>query len=184
MSKIASLKKSTLIKGDASENIFQSNSFDLTITLHSIEPNGDAQGEMMLKNVINTSSKYILLFEPDYSAAPDLMKKRMKTNGYVCNIQKTIDKMSSVTVIEKFLLEIQENKDNLTTCWILKKNNSDISFGPKLVCPYSGDALMDFENIKHSAESGLVYPIVDNIMFINKSDAIFIGGKDLENFRN
>ena len=174
------IQKSTLIKGDASEVIFNSNSFDLTMTLHSIEPNGNVQGEKMLKNVINYSSRYIILFEPDYSTAPAPMKSRMEANGYVCNIQDVIDSDSSVSMVDKFLLDIQENKDNLTTCWILKKNTFEDSVDHKLVCPYSNNTLVDFEGSKYSSDSGLIYPVIDDILFINKQDAIFIGGNDLD----
>ena len=173
------IKKSTLIKGDASEVIFNSNSFDLTITLHSIEPNGNVQGERMLKNVINYSSKYIILFEPDYSNALSPMKARMKANGYVCNIQDVIDSESSVSVVDKFLLDIQENNDNLTTCWIIKKNIFEDSIGDKFTCPYTNNTLVDFKGSKYSSDAGLIYPVIDDILFINKQDAIFIGGNDL-----
>ncbi len=181
VSKIESIKKSAFIKGDASETIFEPNSFDLTMTLHSIEPNGDVQGEKILRNVINCSSKYIILFEPDYSSAPNAMKERMKSHNYVCNIEQVISNLQNVSVVDKFLLDIQENDDNTTTCWVLRKKHMKPSGSGKLVCPYSNGSLIDFANVKYSPEAGLVYPIIDDIMFINKSDAVFIGGKDLEN---
>lgn len=180
LAQLTGIQKSTLIKGDAAEVIFNPNSFDLTMTLHSIEPNGNVQGAEMLKNVINYSSKYIILFEPDYSTAPAPMKARMEANGYVCNIQDVIDSESSVSVVDKFVLDIQENNDNLTTCWILKKIIFEDSRDDKLVCPYSNNTLVDFEGSKYSSDSGLLYPVIDDILFINKQDAIFIGGTGLE----
>lgn len=174
------IQKSILIKGDASETIFNPNSFDLTVTLHSIEPNGNIQGKIMLNNVINYSSKYVLLFEPDFSTAPPAMKSRMEANGYVCNIEDVISSDPSVYVVDKFLLEIQENENNLTTCWILKKNEYKDSEQDKFVCPYSNSPLVEFAGCKYSSGSGLIYPTIDDILFINKKDAIFIGGSDLE----
>jgi hypothetical protein len=179
LSEVVGIKQNTLIKGDASETVFKPSSFDLTITLHSIEPNGDVQGEKMLRNVINSSSKYVLLFEPDYSTAPKSMRERMKSNGYVCNIEQVIEELQTVSVIDKFLLEIQANNDNLTTCWILEKNQIELSVDNKLVCPYSNDPLIDLADEKYSPEVGLVYPTIDGIMFINKGDAVFVGAQDL-----
>lgn len=178
LSKLEGVGAYTLIKGDASEVIFNENSFDISMTLHSIEPNGNEQGAKMLRNVVSSSSKYILLFEPDYSTAPESMKKRMRENDYVCNISDEIKKIESIKIIDKYNLDVVENSDNLTTCWVIEKINKSSSKKKKMICPFSHDELIDYENIKYSQASGLAYPVINNFIFLNKDDAIFIGRND------
>lgn len=178
LSNIKGIKSRTLIKGDASEAIFDKNSFDLTITLHSIEPNGDEQGAKMLHNVVNSSSKYVLLFEPDYLTAPDPMKARMKANDYTCNISEELEKITTIRIVDKFNLDIQASTNNLTTCWMIEKINKREAEKEKMICPFSHDKLTDRTDMKYSKASGLAYPIINNFIFLNKSDAIFVGSAD------
>ena len=131
----------------------------------------------MLRNVVNSSSKYILLFEPDYLTAPESMKKRMKQNDYVCNISNELKKIESIKIIDKFNLDVHKNSNNLTTCWVIEKIVKNNSKKKKMICPFSHDELTDCENIKYSQVSGLAYPIINNFIFLNKDDAIFIGKK-------
>ncbi|KGJ97002.1 hypothetical protein [Colwellia psychrerythraea] len=177
ISKLKGINSFQLFKGDASEVTFANNSFDLSITLHSIEPNGNEQGAKILENVINSSSKYIILFEPDFSTAHDVMKERMIKNDYVRNIAEKISKNDSVNVIDCFVTEIQENENNKTTCWILEKVNKVKLSEMKLVCPYTNDALVNYKEGLYSPQAGLIYSKINDFFLLNKRDAIFIGEK-------
>ena len=176
--KLQGINSFKLIKGDASENIFSENSFDISITLHSIEPNGNEQGSIILKNVINSSAKYILLFEPDFATAHAEMRKRMLKHDYVRNISDLLLKMDYINIIDKYVMEIQENKDNLTTCWIIKKKQKKNTEVGKMVCPFTKGRLIDYPDLLYSPNAGLAYPKISNFIFLNKYDAIFIGKMD------
>ncbi len=178
MSKLKGIQSFQLLKGDASEVIFADNSFDLSITLHSIEPNGNEQGAKILNNVINSSSKYILLFEPDFSTAHTAMKDRMVLNDYVRNISDEISKNDSVNVIDCFVTDIQENENNLTTCWILEKVNKVQESEVKMVCPYTYKPLVDYKDVLYSPQAGLAFSKINEFILLNKRDAIFIGEKE------
>jgi len=154
------------------------NSFDISITLHSIEPNGNEQGAKMLHNVIDSSSKYIILFEPDYSTADKKMKKRMESNDYVRNISDELSKISSVNIIDKFIMDIQQNPDNLTTCWIMEKNNKVLSLPNKMVCPFTNGALVEDNGSLYSPKGGVIYPKINEFIFLNKKDGVFIGERE------
>jgi hypothetical protein len=178
LNKISDINSFQLIKGDASEKIFNDNSFDISITLHSIEPNGNEQGAKMLHNVIDSSSKYIILFEPDYSTADEKMKKRMESNDYVRNISDELSKISSVNIIDKFIMDIQQNPDNLTTCWIMEKNNKVLSLPNKMVCPFTNGALVEDNGSLYSPKGGVIYPKINEFIFLNKKDGVFIGERE------
>lgn len=175
LQKVSGINSFNLIKGDASEKIFKENSFDISITLHSIEPNGNEQGSVILKNVIESSSKYILLFEPDFLTAHDEMKKRMLKHDYVRNISDEIDKINSVNLIEHFVINNHENMNNLTTCWIIEKKSKKPSEKQKMICPFSHETLIDYKDMMFSPNTGLAYPKINEITLLNKNDAIFLG---------
>jgi hypothetical protein len=176
--KLPSINSFQLIKGDASENIFRNDSFDISITLHSIEPNGNEQGAIILKNVINSSAKYVLIFEPDFSTAHDEMKKRMLKYDYVRNLSNQIDEIDSINLIDKYVMNIQESNDNLTTCWVIEKKQKKNTKNKKMICPFSKGDLIDYPDIMYSPDAGLAYAKINDFIFLNKGDAIFIGKKD------
>ena len=178
LDKISDINSFQLIKGDASEKIFNKNSFDISITLHSIEPNGNEQGASILNNVIESSSKYVILFEPDYSTAHKKMKKRMEINDYVRNISDELSKMSSINILDKFVMDIQQNPDNLTTCWIIEKINKVDSVINKMVCPFTNGDLIEYNDMMYSAKAGVGYPKINEFIFLNKNDAVFIGERE------
>jgi hypothetical protein len=178
LEKISDINSIHLIKGDASEKIFNKNSFDISITLHSIEPNGNEQGASILNNVIESSSKYVILFEPDYSTAHKEMKKRMESNDYVRNISDELSKMSSINIIDKFVMGIQQNPDNLTTCWIIEKINKTNSVANKMICPFTNGDLNEYNDMMYSPKAGVCYPKINEFIFLNKNDAVFIGERE------
>lgn len=174
LTKVPGIKNFSLLKGDATQTVFQENAVDLSITLHSIEPNGNTQGTLMLENVIECSSKYVLLFEPDFPTAPPEMQERMLKHDYVQNIDENLSKMDSIIVREKFVMDIQETDNNLTTCWVVEKKVKT-NASNKLVCPFSGCQLTEYANFLYSSETGLAFPWLGNFRCLNKADAIFIG---------
>jgi len=174
---ITGINSFKLVKGDASETIFKHNSFDISITLHSIEPNGNKQGAIMLNNVINCASQYILLFEPDYSTAHSKMRDRMIKHDYSQNLSDELQKLDSIHIIDKFIMNTQETTDNLTTCWLIEKKLKEKSEKQKFICPYSRCELADYSDYMYSPESGLAYSIIDDFVFLNTNDAIFLGSK-------
>jgi len=175
LEKVPDINSFHLIKGDASEKIFNKNSFDISITLHSIEPNGNEQGTSILHNVIESSSKYVILFEPDYSTAHKEMKERMEKNDYVRNIADQLSKINSINIIDKFVMDIQQNPDNLTTCWIIEKTNKVDSVINKMVCPFTNGSMKEYNDMIYSPKAGVGYPIINGYYFLNKNDAVFIG---------
>ena len=179
LNKLSGIDNFQLIKGDTSEKIFRNNSFDIAITLHSIEPNGNKQGSLILDNVINSAAKYILLFEPDFSTAHSKMKERMLKQDYVRNISEQLAKMKSINIIEKYVMDVQESEDNLTTCWVIEKKKKNPVEKEKMIDPYSGEQIVEYDDMMYSPSTGLVYPKIDNFILLNKKDAIFIGNKDL-----
>jgi len=172
--KISGINSYSLFKGDATQKVFQKNSVDLSITLHSIEPNGNSQGALMLENAIECSSRYVLLFEPDFSTASPEMKERMLTHDYVRNIDENLNKMDSVIVKDRFIMDVQETENNLTTCWIIEKKAKTDSTN-KFICPISGCQLVEYPDFLYSPETGLAYPSLSGFRCVNKTDAIFIG---------
>ena len=102
------------------------------------------------------------------------MKERMLMHDYVQNIDENLSRMDSVILKERFIMDIQETDNNLTTCWVIEKKIKNDA-NNKFVCPFSGCQLKEYPNFMYSPETGLAYPRVGNFRCINKTDAIFIG---------
>ena len=103
----------------------------------------------------------------------------MLFHDYVRNIEQTINKNDSVFILEKFVMDIQDNDSNLTTCWILEKRvmgQSKVDYA----CPFTGCVLERYEGFLYSPKAGLAFPWMGNSWCLNKSDAIFIGFAEQE----
>ena len=148
------------------EDILVDQAVDISITLHSLEPNGNEQGARMLNATIDSASKYTLLFEPDYSEASKKMKDRMIYHDYIRNIDDVLSARQDIKIVNKFLMEKQETDDNLTTCWVLEKIgrvHSEIGF----VCPISGCQLQLQGDFLYSPDTGLGYPSLNGFKCLN-----------------
>ena len=83
--------------------------------------------------------------------------------------------MKSINIIDKFVMDINQNPDNLTTCWIIEKINKVESVTDKMVCPFTNGELNKYNDMMYSPKSGVGYPIINEFIFLNKNDAVFIG---------
>ena len=102
------------------------------------------------------------------------MKERMLTHDYVRNIDENLKKMDSIIVKDRFIMDIQETENNLTTCWIIEKK-SKVDATNEFICPFSGCQLTEYSDFLYSPETGLAYPRLGDFWCVNKMDAIFIG---------
>jgi len=106
------------------------------------------------------------------------MKERMLRHDYVRNISEQLAEMKSINIIEKYVMEVQESEDNLTTCWIIEKKEKKQTEKEKMICPYSEGELINYNDALYSPNTGLAYSKMDGFILLNKQDAIFIGKKD------
>ncbi|XOJ73453.1 hypothetical protein ABXT43_00940 [Candidatus Pelagibacter sp. Uisw_114] len=71
--------------------LLKNNSFEISMTMHAIEPN-NGEEEEIIKELIRVSSRGLVLIEPDYKLANTIQRKRMRKYGYTPKLRKNTDK--------------------------------------------------------------------------------------------
>ncbi len=148
------------------------NSIDIVYTSHSLEPNGGME-KQALAELYRVASKYVVLLEPDYVNADEKGKERMIKNGYVKYIDKHAQELG-FKIIEHRPFDVFINPLNPTGLTILQKiQNTNIN-EPNFICPISHTKLKHIDNVLFSEESGLMYPIINELPCLLETNA-FLG---------
>jgi ubiquinone/menaquinone biosynthesis C-methylase UbiE len=154
------------------------NCIDVVYTSHSLEPNGGREVEA-LKEILRITRRTLVLVEPIYEEATTEGKKRMRSHGYVKNLQKVIKDLGYV--IEKFyMLDFIANPLNPSGVIVVQKNRDIVKRDDPLFdqqnkvfqCPITATELTILEDVYVTLSCGLVYPILRNIPMLRAENAI------------
>ena len=148
---------------------FFDNSIDVIITNHSIEPN-KSNAEKIILELYRVARKKLILQEPNYDIACESGKKRMMSNNCVVNLSQILKKNG-------FQFEIIKTKYNFndlnpSSLYVIKKNTR-VKKNCKFICTESMKNLSHVKNFYFSKETGIVYPILNNITIFNKKFFFF-----------
>lgn len=163
------LNTSNLFMADLFCIPLKDNSIDIVYTSHSIEPNGGREEEA-LAELYRITNKYLILLEPAYELASHEARNRMIKHGYVTDLYNTVKKLG-YNVIEYRLFELNSNSLNPTGIMIIEKKACKEIKEP-MCCPITKTSLEKFNNCYYSAESYLLYPVIDNIPCLLSQNAI------------
>ena len=75
----------------------KSNSIDVIISNHALEPNGKYLSDL-IKELFRVVKKKLILFEPSYELNSLKGKKRMDKLGYIKNIKSTVKNLGGSLV--------------------------------------------------------------------------------------
>ncbi len=105
--------------GSFDDMIFLDGSYSVVFTSHAMEPNG-GRAIGILRELKRVARRHVVLFEPDYDAAPPEGKARMERLNYVCDIRQSIAEVG-FTVEKDEPFPVIGNKLNPTNLWVLGK---------------------------------------------------------------
>lgn len=161
-----------LFVGDMFNIPVKDNSIDILYTIHSVEPNGGKEREI-LQALYRVTARYLILFEPAYELADEISKHRMEKYGYVTSLHKTAIELG-YNVKEYRLLETSLNKQNPTGVMVIEKNiKKDVTDSKKILCdPITNKELNILENVAYCESSMLMYPVILQIPCLLKQNAI------------
>lgn len=175
LSELGYLDYTNLFVGDLMNMPIKDSGIDIVYTVHSVEPNGGKEREVLLE-LHRVTGKYLILFEPAYEFADAKSKERMKRNGYVTQLYKTAVDLGFNVIVHK-LLGVSLNPSNPTGVMVIEKSGNSMDFNNKqneeiLCCPISKGNLVRHENIMYSESSMLMFPVMANIPCLLKDNAI------------
>ena len=156
------------------------NSIDIVYTSHSLEPNGGKEQEA-LAELYRVASKYVVLLEPDYRNADENEKARMNKNGYVKDLDRHANELG-FPVFEYRPFDVVFNPLNPTGLTILQKIDKTKKNEANFICPISHTKLERFDNVFFSEKSGLMYPVINELPCLLKTNAYL--GTHFKKFNN
>lgn len=150
---------------------FKDNSFEISVTMHAIEPNNGDE-EKIIKELIRVSSRGVVLIEPDYKSADIKQKKRMKKYGYVQNLERVLLKNS--IKFKKIPMKNYLSSKNKSSIYIIhlnkKLNKTAIMVDPITKKPFG----IVNANYMYSKTSNLIYPVIEGIPILKKEFALLL----------
>jgi len=142
---------------------------DIVFSNHSLEPNGGRE-EVIIKECLRISNKYVFLFEPIYELNPKKNQLRMKKFNYVRNLYKICKKLDC-KIIDYRLLNFSGNPNNLTGVIILEKNDKKKNL-LKYRCLLTKSALHKKQNFFYNKINGVIYPVIKKIPILLEKSAV------------
>tara|TARA_B100001250_G_scaffold414595_1_gene454288 strand:- start:3467 stop:4390 length:924 start_codon:yes stop_codon:yes gene_type:complete len=163
--------------GDIASCPLSDNSVDLVYTIHALEPNGGNELNL-LSELIRTTNKYLVLFEPSYELGSIESKKHIENHNYVKNLANIAESLGHEIIENKLIFDSNPKSKNNTGALVVKKNHTQkeeiqIKKGfSRWSCPISTKNLKIASNFLFSKESMAAYPIIKDIPILLKDKSI------------
>jgi ubiquinone/menaquinone biosynthesis C-methylase UbiE/uncharacterized protein YbaR (Trm112 family) len=168
------MNDSLLFTGNFLDCPVQDDAIDIVYSIHSLEPNGGKEREI-LTELHRITRKYLVLIEPIYELADEQGKAHMDKHGYVKNIYKIAIELGYKVVDYRILFEGNFRGNNNTGLVLIEKNSETLdkreNINP-LGCPVTKMPLSLHKGHYYCQESLLLYPIVNNIPCLLPENAI------------
>lgn len=146
-------------------------SVDIVLTVHSMEPNGGHEEEL-LRELYRVTNEYLILLEPAYELANEQARKRMEEHGYIRHLYRKA-KYLGYDVLMWELYGISTNPLNPTGIMIIRKDHT-VDCNPcfEFACPVTKMPLKIKGNCYYSDEALLAYPIINGIPCLMEENAV------------
>ena len=150
---------------------------DVVTSSHALEPNG-RNLEALLLELFRVTKKKLVLFEPSYELNSEEGKVRMDKLGYIKDIEATVSRLGG-KVIDVVPIRHTINPLNPTACYIIEppshigKHLDIVTF----CVPGTNFGLKSDGQFLFSQDTGLVFPVLDDIAVLKTSSAILATSK-------
>ena len=150
-------------------------SVDVVFTSHALEPNHGRERDLCAE-LLRVARRQLLLFEPSWENADELVRARMEQHGYVRDLPQHIDaaggRLVSVEPLPNPL-----NPLNPTYCYVVEPpaKESQPSFADQAFqCPRSGYPLQKQQSYWWNQEGGWAYPEIDGIVYLRDKHGVLM----------
>lgn len=161
---------------DAGKVPLATNSIDVVMSNHALEPNG-GNLKLILRELFRVCRDTLVLFEPSYELNSDEGRERMDRLGYVKGIEAAVSELDGCLIDRVPITNIGQRL-NPTACHIIKPPADhqcpDIDFGGSapFSVPGTDFPLVLNDGFYVSAETGLAFPAMKSIPVLKSNSAI------------
>ena len=163
-------RQATLFCADAAHIPLPDGAVDVTVSVHSLEPNRGRE-DAILTELLRVTSSRLILVEPSDVFGDQAQAERMRTHGYVTNLPGRLEQLGA-TVIDHLPLTLDSEPSNRAGITIaLVDGPTNV---PTLVDPTSHTPLRDHGHALYSERDGLYYPVVLGIPVLRPDRAVLV----------
>lgn len=150
---------------------------DVVTSSAALEPNGKNL-EALLIELFRITKKKLVLFEPSYELNSEEGKARMDKLGYIKGMERAVSKLGG-KVVDVVPIKITSETLNPTACYIIEPPNQNTKhLGEVTFCVPGTDFKLEADGqFLFSKDTGLVFPILDQIAVLKNSSAILATSK-------
>jgi ubiquinone/menaquinone biosynthesis C-methylase UbiE len=150
---------------------------DVVTSSHALEPNGNNLGQL-LSELFRVTKKKLVLFEPSYELNSLEGKQRMDSLGYIKNLEGEVEQLGG-NVVEVIPIQSTVNPLNPTACYVIEPplDNADSVDLPAYCVPGTNYMLERDDTFLTSRDTGLVFPILEEIPILRANSAILATAK-------
>jgi SAM-dependent methyltransferase len=151
-----------------------SNSIDVIISNHALEPNGKKLTKL-LSELFRVAKKKVILFEPSYELNSIKGKQRMNKLGYIKNIRSVVKKLGG-KLIDVFPTKYVNNPLNPTACYVIIPPGKQIRKANKITfsAPGTDFSLKKELSFYVSKQTGYAYPIFKDIPILKNNSSVLV----------
>jgi hypothetical protein len=165
----------SLFVADMARLPLRDSSVDVVLTVHALEPNHGREYEL-LGELLRIARRQLLLFEPSWENANELIRARMEQHGYVRDLPLQIHaaggRLLSVEPLPNPL-----NPLNPTYCYVVEplgKETQRSCADQVFQCPRSGDLLQKQQSYWWCQEGGWAYPEINGIACLREKHGVLM----------
>jgi SAM-dependent methyltransferase len=150
---------------------------DVVTSSHALEPNGKNL-ETLFRELFRVTKKKLVLFEPSYELNSEEGKVRMDRLGYIKDIEGMVSKLGG-KVLDVIPIQNIGNPLNPTACYIIEPPIQSVKHldAVTFCVPGTNFKLEADGQYLFSKDTGLVFPILDEIAVLKTTSAILATSK-------
>ncbi|MEI6828847.1 MAG: methyltransferase domain-containing protein [Synechococcaceae cyanobacterium ELA445] len=170
-------KQLTLFAADMANIPLATDSIDVVMTIHALEPNHGRESEL-LAELLRVTRRKLILFEPSWEMGSDAVRARMRDHGYVRNLPSHVA-ASSAHLVSVRALPHPLNQLNPTHCYIIDPNKHKLAAETDcgqhdFICPKSSALLEKKSGYWWSSDGGWAYPEIEGVPCLRERHAILM----------
>lgn len=165
-----------LFTGDLDRIPLASESVDIVLTVHAIEPN-QGREEPILSELLRVARKHLVMIEPSYELASAEARARIDRLGYVRGLPETLKRLGHpARLIERW--RHNSNPLNEAALVVVDKAPTETRVDPRFISPISGRDLTERKDCWFCPEDGHAFPIIAGIPCLTAENAVLASKLD------